>query len=132
MNLFAWNVALTWDKAIDLDFNYLETSSKTWDKVIFVYWNTEFWTSKEIVDLLNQKLWNLSSFDISISTEDKISILGNIDKWWTYELLTIEWENVNFDEIKERYKNLVSVICVREAEISKRFWNKVIKIDFVY
>jgi hypothetical protein len=132
MNTFAWNVTLSWNKVIDLDFSYVENISKSWDKVVFIFGETEFKTSEEMIEFLKQKLWELKNFDISISSEDKGEILDDDYEEWVYELVTFEWEDVNFDEIKERFENFDGVISIREAEISKRFWNRTIKVDFVY
>lgn len=133
MNTFAWNITLNWNKIIKwLDYDYVENLSKTWDKVIFIFWDTELKSSSEIIKMLIEKLWELKNYDISISSEDKIELLNDTYEQWVYELATFEWEQVDFNEIVDRFWDFEEVVSIREAEISNKFWNKVVKVDFVY
>ena len=133
MNTFAWNITLNWNKIINwLDFDYVANLSKTWDKVIFIFWETELKSSKDIVQMLEEKLWELKNHDISIETEDKMELINDTYEEWVYELATFEWEQVDFAEILDRFWEFDEVVSIREAEISSRFWNKVVKVDFVY
>lgn len=132
MNKFAWTVLLDGNKKIDLKYDYIETLSKTGDKIIFIFWETKYWSSKELLEKLEEKLGKLKWSDISISTEDKIDILDITFDEWIYEVASFEWEEVSFDEIKERFDGFEEIISIREAEISNKFWNRVIKVDFVY
>ena len=133
MNTFAWNITLKWNRVIkDIDFDYIENLSISWDKVIFIFWDTELKTSLEVVKMLEEKLWEFKNHDISISTEDKLEIVWWDYEEWVYELASFEWEQVDFKDILDRFTDFDGVISVREAEISTRFWNKVVKVDFVY
>jgi hypothetical protein len=133
MNTFAWNVTLKWNSTIKtLDFDYVANLSKTWDKVLFVFWDTELKTSDQIIEMLTKKLWDLQNYDISISTEDKMELINDTYEEGVYELATFEWEQVDFAEIFDRFSDFDEVVSIREAEISEKFWNKVIKVDFVY
>lgn len=133
MNTFAWNIVLKWNKSIKwIDFDYVENLSKTWDKIVFIFWDTKLNKSSEIMQLLQDKLWDILSYDISISTEDKMDIINDTYEQWVYELATFEWEQVDFDEILERFWDFEEVVSIREAEMSSKFWNKVVKVDFVY
>lgn len=133
MNTFAWNITLEWNKHISwLDFDYVENFSKDWNKVIFMFWDTEFKTSNELITMLKNKLWEIKNYDISISTENKINIIWDSFEEWVYELASFEWEQVDYDEIVDRFTDFDWVISIREAEISNKFWNKIIKVDFVY
>jgi hypothetical protein len=134
MNTFAWNITLKWNKVIpnDFEFDYVESLSKDWNKNLYIFWETEINSSKELIDYFIEKLWELLNFDISISTEDKIEILPYDFEEWIYELVSFEWEEVNFEEIKARFEEHDAIFSVRETEKSKRFWNRVIKVDFVY
>lgn len=133
MNTFAWTVTLKWNKVIkDLDFDYIENLSTTWNKVIFIFWDTEFKTSKEVILMLEEKMWEFLNFDISISSEDKIEIIWADYEEWVYELASFEWEQVEFKEILDRFTDFEWVVSVREAEVSNKFWNRVIKVDFVF
>ena len=51
---------------------------------------------------------------------------------WVYELASFEWEQVEYNDFVDRFRDFDWVISVREAEASNKFWNKVIKVDFVY
>jgi hypothetical protein len=133
MNTFAWNIVLKWNNIIKwIDFDYVENISLNWNKVLFVFWDTELKTSKELEKMLKEKLWEILFFDIGFSSEDKITILWDKYEEWVYELTSFEWEQVNFEEIVDRFSDFEWVISVREAEISNKFWNKIVKVDFVY
>ena len=133
MNKFAWNITLDWNKLIkDLGFNYVENISLDWNKVLYISWETDKKTSEELIDYFIIKLWELTDYDISISTEDKIELVNSLKKEWLYELSTYEWEGIDFKTIAERFQDFDWVISIREAEVSNKFGNKVIKVDFVY
>ena len=132
MNTFAWNITLVGNKKIDLDFDFIENISKNGDKVIFVFWETEIETSSELLKMFEAKLGAFKNYDLSISSEDNIEIIWESYEEWIYELATFEWEEVSFDEIFDRFKDFEEVVSIREAEDSERFWNKKIKVDFVY
>lgn len=132
MNIFSWNITLKGNKTINLDYDYIESLSKNGDKTIFIFWETELKTSKELIDMFKKNLWELNYYDISISTEDKIEVINVAYEEWIYEVATFEWEEVSFEEIMDRFADFEEVISIREAEESERFWNKKIKVDFVY
>jgi hypothetical protein len=132
MNIFSWNFTMNGNKKINLDFDFVESLSKNWDKIVFVYWETELKTSKEILEMIINNVWELKNHDISISSEDKVEIINLAYEEGIYELATFEWEEVTFEEIMDRFKDFEEVVSIREAEISERFWNKKIKVDFVY
>lgn len=133
MNLFAWNVTMKWNNVIkDFEFDYVANLSKDWDKVLYVFWDTELKTSEEVVNMLKEKLWELKNYDISISTEDKMDIINSTYEEWVYELATFEWEQIDYWELLDRFWKFEEVVSIREAEKSIRFWNKVVKVDFIY
>lgn len=132
MNIFSWNVTMKGNKSIKLDFDFVEGLSKNGDKIVFVYGETELKTSSEIIDLLKEKLWDLKNIDISVSTEGKVEIINLAYEEGIYEIATFEWEEVDFDEIYDRFKDFEEVVSIREVELSERFWNKKIRVDFVY
>ena len=70
--------------------------------------------------------------DLTVEMEWKLEIIGESYDEGLYEVATFEWEEVNFDEIFERFSEFEEVVCVREGWISEKFWNKKIKVDFVY
>lgn len=134
MNTFAGNITLKWNKTIigQLEFDYVENLSKDGNKVLYIFWDTDIETSTDFIAMLKELFWEILNYDISLSSEDKMSILGDSYEEWVYELATFEWEQVDFDEILDRFSDFDWVISIREAENSSRFWNKVVKVDFVY
>jgi len=133
MNTFAWNITLNWNKIISwLDYDYVANLSKTWDKVIFIFWDTELNSTAELVNMLEDKLGELKNYDLSISNEDKVELINDTYEEWVYEVATYEWEQVDFLEMIERFEEFDEVVSIREWEISDKFWTKVVKVDFVY
>ena len=132
MNIFSWNFTLKGNKKIDLDFDFVETISKSWDKVVFVFGETELKTSKDLLDHIISQVWEFKNYDLSISSEEKVEIINLAYEDGIYELATFEWEEVSFDEIYDRFKDFEEVVSIREVEISDRFWNKKVRVDFVY
>ena len=134
MNLVVWNITFVWNIIIpkSFDFDVIETLSKIWDKNIYLFWETEIKTSKDFILMCEKELWKIKNFDISISSEDKIEFLPYDYEEEIYELVSFEWEEVSFEEIKERFKEHDAIFSIREAWISEKFWNKIIKADFIY
>ena len=134
MNVFAWNITLNWNKQVpeDFKFDYLETLSKSWDKNLYLFWETDYKSSKEMINFFVTSFWELKSCDISISSELKIEVMPYDFEEEIYEVASFEWEEVDFNEIKERFKEHDAIFSVREAEESSKFGNKVIKVDFIY
>ncbi len=133
MNQVCGNIRVKMESKFDLkDFEIVENSWLSWTKVIYFYGETELKTSEEFLKYLKKNSLEILDFDISISSEDKIFI-NEFELWdWLYELVSFEWEQVNFDEIRERFEDSEEVISIREWEVSKKFWNRIIKADFVY
>ena len=131
MNKFAWNITLKWNPKVDLDFDFAESLGKTGNKNIFVFGETDETTKDWILKFFEEKFEVLNS-DLSIETEEKIEIIWESYEEWLYEVASFEWEEVDFKEIFERFEEFEEVVCVRESWISEKFWNKIIKVDFVY
>ena len=134
MNTFAWNITLNWNIEIskDFKFDYLETLWKSWDKNLYLFWETEYKTSKEMIDFFTSVFWELKSYDISISCENKIELMPYDFDEELYEVVSFEWEEIDFNEIKERFKEHDAIFSIRECELSSKFWNKIIRADFIY
>ena len=134
MNTFAGNITLNGNKTIiwELDFDYVENISKDWNKIMYVFGDTDIETTEELKNMFQELLGEILLYDVSISSEVDVSILWDSYEEWIYELATFEWEQVDFDEILDRFADFEWVISIREAEKSSRFWNRVIKVDFVY
>ncbi len=134
MNIFAWNIKIS-SQELDkekYDFDYIENNTDNWSKVLYVFWETDLETTKELLSRFEDIFWELEEYDLSISSEDKIELIPYDYEEWIYEIASFEWEKVNFKEIKDRFIDLDTVFSIREAEVSSKFWNKVIKVDFVY
>lgn len=134
MNTFAWNITLKWNLLIpdDFPYDYIESLSLSWDKTLYLFWETDFNSSEELINYFIEKIWELNDYDISISSEDKIEVIPYDFEEWVYELVSFEGEQVTFEEIKDRFLEHDAMFSVREAEESSKFWNKVIKVDFIY
>jgi len=134
MNTFAWNITLNCNKEIwsDFEFDFLESISLTWDKNLYIFWETKIESSEEIIKNLELRFWELKNYDISISSEEKIEIYPYDFDEWIYEVVSFEWEHVDFNEIKNRFSEHDAIFSIREAEDSDKFWNKIIRADFVY
>lgn len=99
---------------------------------IFLLGNTKHETSEELIKSYSD-LWELFAYDISISTEDNMTILNNeIDKEGLYEVASFESSEADLRDIIERFQDSFEVMCVREAEESEKFGNRIIKADFIY
>lgn len=137
MNVFAglieWADKL---KNIDLKWNYF--SKELWNNIVYLVWETEIKTSKEIVDLFN----NPSFYDISISTEDKIVLLVDGEKVGfekfmkykdgflvdNYKSFSYEW----FDDINDIVEiEETGYKVIREVEKSKIVDTRVIRVDIL-
>jgi len=134
MNLVVWNITFEWNIKVpeSFDFDVVETLSKTWDKNLYIFWETNLKSSSEFVKYCVEEIGEILNFDISISSEDKIELLPYDYEEEIYELASFEWEEVDFKEILDRFKEHDAVFSVREAWISEKFWNKIIKVDFIY
>lgn len=131
MNKFAWNITVKWNSRVELEFDFVESLSKTGDKNIFFFWEAENAKKEDILAVLKEQ-FEILNFDISVEKEDKIEIIGETYEEWLYEVASFEGEEVSFEEISDRFADFEEVVCIREAWISEKFWNKIIKVDFVY
>lgn len=132
MNKFAWNITIKWNPKVDLDFEFISYLNRNWNTNICFLWETEMKSSIEILNFFKKKFEEVLNYDISIESEDKIVVYLENYKEWFYEVVSFEWEKVDFNEILNKFAENKYVVAVREAEISKKFGNRVVKIDFIY
>ncbi len=133
MNVFAGNILISWDATVELkDFDYIESLSKTGDKVLYVFGETDFSKAQDLRDLFEAKLWDIKLYDISLSSNQAVWVAPYDYEAWVYECARFEWENVDFEEIADRFEDVEWVFAIREAQDSQLFWNKVVKVDFIY
>lgn len=99
---------------------------------IFLFGKTKLETSDEIIQSYSH-IGTLEAYDISISTEDNMSLLNNeIDKEGLYEVASFESPVMDIRNIVDRFQDSFEIICVREAEESEKFGNRIVKVDFIY
>ena len=133
MNVFAGNIVIAGDTTIEaIEFDYIESFSSNWEKVVYIFGETEMETSADLIAYFVSKIWEISVTDISISTEDAIGVVPYDYESWVYECARFEWENVWFEEVADRFEDVEWVFAIREAEVSTLFWNRVVKVDFIY
>jgi len=134
MNTVAWTFTLDWNDLVSekFDFDIVESLSDSWNKTIYFFGETECKSSDDFLQESKNILWDIVSYDISISSEDNILLTPFDYDEWIYELSSFEWEQVNFWEIKKRFIDSPDVSSIRECEVSKRFWNRIIRVDFIY
>jgi hypothetical protein len=134
LNTVVWTITLEWNNIIpeSFDFDTIASLTKEWNKVLYIFGETEIKTSKEFVEYCEKELGKITHTDISISSEDNILLEPYDYEEWVYEVSSFEWEQVSFSEIKNRFEESDSFVSIRECEVSKRFWNKIIRVDFVY
>ena len=132
MNKFAWNLIFSGEVDLkDFPYNLLEIESKSWNLVVYTHGETSLDSSSELIAEF-KNYWTVLNSDISLSTENKIIILSE-DFWeWIYEMASFEWIEIDFREIKDRFSEVYEVLSIREAEVSEKYWNKIVKVDFVY
>lgn len=133
MNLFAGCIVV--DKTATLwniNYDYITSLSSNGNRVVFIFWETTTNNKQELEEELTKKLWNIIDFDMSHESENKIDIFHGTYEEWIYETAAFEGENVDINEVKDRFEWFDEAVCVREWWISERFWNKIIIVDFVY
>ncbi len=133
MNKFAGTLTFTGEVEVNKiqDKHLVVKSQDSEYTTIFLLGNTRYETSEELIKSYN--IWELYAYDISISTEDNMTILNNeIDKEGLYEVASFESSEADLRDIIERFQDSFEVMCVREAEESEKFGNRIIKADFIY
>ena len=134
MNTVVWTITVEWKDQIseDFDFDIVPSLSINWNITIYFFWETDIKTSKDFIEDSEKYLWKIIHSDISISSEENVFLDPFDFEEWVYEVASFSWEQITFWEIKKRFEWNEEVISIREAEVSEKFWNKVIKVDFVY
>ena len=133
MKLFAGTLFYTNtlpDTFPDFDMDILKISER-W--IFVMWWLEESQSLYDIQSLLWNHFWEIQTQDISCEDDgDEIEILLEEFEQWVFESVSFEGPEVNFETILERFAESDTVICVREAEASHRYGNKVIRVDFLY
>lgn len=134
MNNFAGTLTFSWDISFNkIQEKHLVINPKESDETtIFIFGKTRLESSEELIKHYGE-LWTLEAYDISISTEDNMVMLNNeIDKDGLYEVASFESPEMDLRDIIERFQDSFEVMCIREAEESEKFGNRIIKADFIY
>lgn len=130
MIIFAGNV--TFSDIVSLEDIDIDTI-QSWEKTFFIMGALEeVESSKDLVSFLNKHVWGLTHYDISIESEDELEILSSEYEQWVYECVSFEGADTSYEDILERFAESSEVICVRTAEDSHKYSNKIIKADFIY
>ena len=133
MNNFVGSVTYTGEYSLDhIDADCLEMSTQDLD-TLFLCGNTEYTTSADLIADFKKNIPWIISWDISMWTEDEILVLNpDIEEDGLYECVSFEWPAVTHEQIVERFHDIWEAIAVREAEVSKKYGNRIIKVDFIY
>jgi len=135
MNYFAGSITFTWNVKLsfkDRSFNFVKNMTKDKNSNVYFFWETEKETSKDLLEYFKEIISkDVLTYDLSIESEDKIEIFEDEQIDWEYNIMSISWINTIFEDILENFQDGEEVICIREAENSKMFWNKVIKVDVI-
>jgi len=132
MKLFAWTVFFRNpipETLPDLDIDMLPISKNG----LYIMWGLgDKQTLESILSSLASALWVLSYTDISSEENEQLEIMIDELESWVFESVSFEWPEIGFDVVLERFSESDEVLCVREAEASHKFGNKVIRVDFMY
>jgi len=130
-NTFAWTFTLA-DGTIDTqkyDFDIIAT----WARTYFVMWEVDEDNLTALLQFFTETFWcDIKSYDLSLSSLDQIDVYADKYSEWVYELVSFEWPEINFEAISERFEMVDEVCIVREAEDSKKYGNRIVKVDFLY
>lgn len=130
MNIFAGNFSLEEKtETPELDFDIVQTGEKS-----YFIMGAEEWldSSAQVVSFIERYFGRLSTHDISIEWEDNIEIISSEYEVGAYECASFEWPSVEFDDILGRFAGSSEAIAIREAEDSKIYGNKIVRVDFLY
>lgn len=131
MNKFVGTLTFTWKVDVEkINFKKLVIA---WENTtLFLFWETEIDNSEALFQYFGG-FWELVNYDISLDTEDNISMLNTIiEPEGVYEMTSFESPEIDIRSISSRFLDSFEVISVREAEESEKFWNRIIKVDFIY
>jgi len=130
MNTFAGNFTLK-QGSIDTEkaeFDIVASGENTY----FCMGQIDVETSEELKKYLEEQFWEFMYYDLSISTEDEVEICSEWYQDGVYELVSFESDSIDFEVIAERFQDVDEVCVIREAEVSKKYGNRIIKVDFLY
>lgn len=130
MDIFAGNFSLK-EKITtpDLDYDILATG----DTSYFIMWADEsIRSTDDVIAFIRKEFGELDHFDISIESEKSLEVISSEYETGDYECVSFEGPQVDFVDILERFADSMEAVCIRECEISKIYWNKIVRVDFIY
>lgn len=131
MVTFAGSITFDWEiNAQDILFAHVSNSCSL-GKNIFIYGETQFTSSGEIIDFIKQRIvGNILSVDISIETEDVIEVMTREHVLGKYHF--IAFHGMTMQDVSEEARQLSgNIISIREAEESDKLGWRVIKVDII-
>ena len=135
MNKFAWSIVyegLLTDEVLDeLEYTCHPTYLESGDTCLLVFWNTKQEGRASLEKQLST-LGPVKYIDLSVEWEDKIMLLNKQIEWDVYETVAFEGIEICYEELIERFGESYEAVAIREAEISPKFWNRVVRVDFIY
>jgi len=135
MNYFAGSITFAWNVTLNFKnrtFNFVKNMTKDNNSNVFFFWETTKETSSELLAFFKEVVSSdVISYDLSIDSEDKIEILEDEQIDWEYNVMSISGINTNFEDVLENFQEWEEVVSIREAEDSKIFWNKIIRVDVI-
>ena len=134
MNKVAGIIVYKWfldeEKLEKLEFSCFDTPLETGNTCLLVFWETKL--NAVDLDTKLSKLGKIVHKDISHSDEERIMLLNKKVEWEVHESVTFEWIEAVYEAIIDRFAENYEVVAIREAEDSVKFWNKVVRVDFIY
>lgn len=135
MNTIAWTITLAWNITLKdkFSFNVIKNLTNKKNSNLFIYGKTDLKSSIEILEFLKKSFEEeVLSYDISISTEDKIKLFEEDLIDGEYSTMTISWLGEDFESVLETFVDSdSSIVSIREVEDSKIFDNRKVRIDFI-
>ena len=117
-------------KLDDLEYSCFDTPLEIWNTTLLIFWETK--NDPKTLKKQLESIWEIISYDVSHSEENKLMLLNKKVEWEVHESVTFEWIEAAYEAIVDRFAENYEVVAIREAKISELFWNKVVKVDFIY
>ena len=134
MNKIAGTIIYKWfldeSKLDGLEYSCFDTPLETGNTTLLIFWETKS-DVKKLKEQL-ETIWEIISYDVSHSDENRLMLLNKKVEWEVHESVTFEWIEAAYEAIVDRFAENYEVVAIREAGDSQLFWNKMVKVDFIY
>ena len=130
MEIFAGNFLLkNKTQTPDIDYDIIQTGEKSY----FIMGADESIKSMtDVIAFIETEFGEVASYDLSIESEHSLEVISSEYETGDYECVSFEWPQVDFADILERFADSMEVVCIRECETSLSYWNKIVRVDFIY